>query len=199
MKFRPLKGSAEPDHFVKALVSAGWNQETADRVMKAFGIAYWAGDFERARALVSAVVQEVPELETDLAVFAWRCDEAIRRTESSEFRAGRLAEVVIWQDEIPRSPFKLLAWLWRRPKATIRCKWCGSFQEPRGYGSSDPREEHCGDCGRPFVGPDLYWDSMDGFAYSAGRGSWQHDQEAIEGEWNRFYNKLKERHPDRLE
>jgi hypothetical protein len=175
--------------------ATGLTESERDGLLGAFELAYVAGEYETALGLLNALFQGEPALELEYGVYAWRCDEASRRA-----LADPSADEVIRRTNWSHASLWRRVSLWirgRRPRwRMVRCKWCGRYTDVRTPDGAS--EGGCHRCGRPYAKPHLYWDSMEGFAYCAGRGSWEGSQQEIEREWNAFYDALQKKFPEHL-
>lgn len=162
---------------------------------------YERGEYERAEALLIALVNADPELQGEVAVFRFFCNNVARVTPSTEDtlyergRAVRKAAGLLWLPVIYLAVLAIrgseLAWLpaaltvaviyalhkifrgSRTDEHRVRCKHCGHFT-----GYIAPNEgmgwlgtNNCHECGRSYPMPSTQWDTEWGLQYISERGS----------------------------
>jgi hypothetical protein len=160
------------------------DRQRARELMVPLVCAYNEGRYEDALGYLSAIISEKPEAERELGIHAWLC----RRVLGVELDEDDLA-----RREREESRGRLRRLLNEPAELYIRCKWCRHFtpyvKPNEGYGYLD---NNCERCGGGYPAPDFGWDSMEGMAYSAGRGSWG-EKSTPERLWNEYFDEYERR------
>lgn len=184
-----------PDKFRTPYMGFGWNsfcaaygeldRTRAQELMVPLVWAYNEGRYEDALGYLQAVIEAHPDAERELGIYSWTCRRVLAVELDQTDLAAREAE-----ERWTRRGF--LRYLTARPKLMVRCKWCGRLSEyisPNGdYGGFNS----CRRCGGEYPAPDFGWDSMEGMAYCAGRGSWG-ERSLPERLWNEYFDDYERR------
>ena len=187
---------SKPDKWRMPNAGVGWSafctvygqldRSRARELMVPLVWAYNEGRYEVALGYISAVIKEEPEAERQLGIHAWLC----RRVLALELDETDLAT----RERQERRTRGLRRLVGGTAELRIRCKWCGHLTPyiPPNEGFAYLGGNSCDRCGSGYPAPDFGWDSMQGMAYSAGRGSWG-EWSTPKRLWNEYFDEFERR------